>query len=96
MTADQLEIKKISDKWAEVRHMSKEEAESLDGDWKDAYNRFFTKYDEDMERMNQIADMLKKAIEPPRIAKKSKSQKKRDRFAIVQAREAARAAAAAK
>ena len=94
MTADQKEIKSISDKWAEVRHLSKEEAESqLEGDWLEAYNRFHTKYDDDMERMTEIVQMVQKAIEPPKVAKKTKGQRKRDAWAKVQAREAARAAA---
>ena len=94
MSADQLEIKKISEKWSEVRHLSKEEAEAqLDSEWMEAYNRFFTKYDEDMTKMEDIAKILKKAIEPPKVAKKSKGQKKRDKWAKVQAREAARAGA---
>ena len=73
--------------------MSKEEAASLDPEWKEAYDRFFTKYDEDMEKMTQITQMLQKAIEPPKVEKKSEGQKKRDKWAKVQAREAARAAA---
>ena len=94
MAPDQLEIKKISDKWAEVRHLSREEAESqLDGEWLEAYNRFFNKYDEDMEKMTQILEIVQKQIEPPKVQKKSKGQKKRDKWAKVQAREAARAAA---
>ena len=94
MSADQLEIKKITDKWTEVRHLSKEEAESqLEGDWLEAYNRFYQKYDDDMERMTEIANMLQKSIEPPKVAAKSKGQKKRDKWALVQARAAARAAA---
>lgn len=95
MTPDQLEIKKITDKWTEVRHLSREEAEAqLEGEWLEAYNRFYTKYDEDMEKMTEISKMMQKAIEPPKVAKKSKGQKKRDKWAKIQAREAARAAAA--
>lgn len=91
MTADQSEISKIAQKWAEVRHLPKEEAQSqLDGEYLEAYNRFYQKYDEDMNHMTEIAIMLKKAIEPPRVQKKSQGQKKRDKWAKVQAREAAR------
>ena len=95
MTADQLEIYKISQKWSEVRQMSREEADQLDPEWKEAYDRFYTKYDADMERMTEIAGKLKNMIEPPRVAKKTKGQRKRDKYAKVQAREAAREAARA-
>ncbi|CAB9521412.1 expressed unknown protein [Seminavis robusta] len=95
MTVDQLEIKKISDKWSEIRHLSREEAEAqLEGDWLEAYNRFYKKYDEDMERMTEIVASLQKSIEPPKVQKKSKGQKRRDAWARVQALQAARAAAA--
>lgn len=94
MSADQLEIKKITDKWTEARHLSKEEAAAeLDGEWLEAYNRFYNKYDEDMTKMTEIATMLQKAIEPPKVEKKSMGQKRRDKWALIQAREAARAAA---
>lgn len=93
MSENQLEIKKITDKWTEVRHLSKEEAESqLEGEWLEAYNRFYTKYDDDMTRMTEIATMLQKQIEPPKVQKKSEGQKRRDKWALIQAREAARAA----
>lgn len=96
MSADQLEIKKISDKWSEIRQLSKEEAESqLEGEWLEAYNRFFNKYHEDMEKMQQIATIVQKQIEPKKVERKGKKQRKRDKWAIVQEREAARAAAAA-
>lgn len=81
MSSDQLEIKKIVDKWNEIRHMDKEEAASLDGEWKEAYDRFHEKYDKDMERMKEIVKAVKKQIEPPKIGKKTKGQKKRDAFA---------------
>lgn len=91
MSENQLEIKKIQDKWSEVRHLTKEEAEGqLEGDWLEAYNRFYTKYDDDMERMTEIAAMVQKSIEPPKVEKKTQGQKRRDKWALIQAREAAR------
>lgn len=92
MTSDQLEIEKIQEKWTEVRMMSKEEAESLEPEWKEAYDRFYEKYHSDMESMTEIATRVKKMIEPPKVEKKTKGQRKRDAWAKVQAREAARAA----
>ena len=92
MNADQLKIQEISDKWNEIRHMSKEEAASLDGEWKEAYDRFFEKYDSDMEKMEEISTKLQKMIEPPKVQKKTKGQRKRDAFAKKEALAAARAA----
>jgi hypothetical protein len=95
MTASQLEVKRIADKWSEVRLMSAEDAASLDAEWKEAYDRFHEKYNKDMEYMQEIAGKVQKLIEPPKVEKKSEGQRKRDKWAIVQAREAARAAARA-
>jgi hypothetical protein len=90
------EIEKIQSKWNEVRLLSKDEAAAtLDGEWKEAYDRFYSRYDRDMEKTIEIADKLKGMIEPPRIQKKTNGQRKRDKWAIVQARAAARATAAA-
>jgi hypothetical protein len=95
-TPEGKEIDNISDKWAEVRFLSREEAEStLEPEWLEAYNRFYTKYDEDMVQMAQLAEKMAKVLEPPKVQKKTEGQKKRDAWAIKQAREASRAAAAA-
>ena len=91
MTTDQLEMKKITEKWSEVRHMSKEEAASLEPEWKEAHERFYARYESDMEKMEEIASKLEKMIEPPKVEKKTKGQRKRDAYAKVLAREAARA-----
>ena len=94
MSENQLEILKIQKKWSEVRHLSKEEAAAqLEGDWLEAHTRFFDKFDEDMTKMTEIATLLQKAIEPPKVEKKTEGQKRRDKWAKIQAREAARAGA---
>jgi hypothetical protein len=95
MTADQKEIKAIQEKWSKVRLMSKEETVDLEPEWKEAYDRFYEKYHSDMEYMLEIKEKVQKQIEPPRIQKKTKGQRKRDAYAIVRAREEVRAAAAA-
>jgi len=92
MTPDQLEIENIREKWNEVRLMSREEADSLDDEWKAAHTKFYDKYDSDMELFQQIVERLQKSIDPPKVAKKTKGQRKRDAFAKKQAREEARAA----
>ena len=93
MTENEKEIKRIQEKWHTVRFLSPEEAAAqLEPEWKEAYDRFNEKYDEDMERMQEIAEKLQNMIEPPRVEKKSEGQRRRDKWAKVQAREAARAA----
>ena len=82
LSEDQLEIKKIQAKWSEIRHLGRDEAqEKLDGEWLEAYNRFYEQYDSDMERMEEIVEKLASQIEPPRVQKKTKGQKRRDALA---------------
>jgi hypothetical protein len=92
MNDDQKEILKISETWNKVRFMSPEEAAKLEPEWKEAYDRYFEKYNKDMEFMTEISEKVKSMIEPVKIEKKTKGQRKRDAFAIVSAREAFRAA----
>ena len=90
MSSDQLEIRKIQDKWNEIRHLDREEAQkTLEGEWLEAYNNFYEKYDDDMTRMTEIAEKVQKMIEPPKVEKKTKGQKRRDAYARKLAREAA-------
>lgn len=91
-TSDTKEVEAIQAKWSQVRHMTAEEAASLEPEWKEAYDRYFEKYAADMDKMMEITDKLQRMIEPPRVEKKSNGQRKRDAWAKVQAREAARAA----
>jgi hypothetical protein len=97
MTPDQLEIVKITNKWNEVRMLDRDEAEkTLDKEWLEAYNRYFEKYDSDMTKMLDIAAKLGTMLEPPRLEKKTKGQRKRDAYAKKLARQAGREATAAK
>lgn len=76
--------------------LTREEAEStLEPEWLEAYNRFYTEYDEGMVQMTDLAEKVAKLLAPPKVEKKGEKQKKRDAFAKKQAREAARAAAVA-
>jgi len=63
--------------------MSVDEVE--DPEWKEAHIRFHEKYNSDMEKMQEIAVKLQKLIEPPKVEKKTKGQRKRDAFAKKQA-----------
>ena len=92
MTPDQLEIKRIAAKWNEVRLMDAEQAASLEPEWKEAHTRYFEKYHKDMDYAQEVVTRLKDFYEPPKIQKKSKSQKKRDKWLKIQERTAIRAA----
>jgi hypothetical protein len=96
MTGEQAEIKKIAAKWNEVRLMDAEQAAGLEPEWKEAHARYFEKYHRDMDYAQVVVGKLQGLLEPPRLQKKSKSQKKRDRWAVIQEREAIRAANAKK
>lgn len=72
--------------------MSKEEAANLEPEWKEAYDKFHEKYHNDLERATELAALVKKAVEPPKVEKKTKGQKRRDAYAKKLEREAARAA----
>jgi hypothetical protein len=93
MSATQLEINDISNKWASIRHLSREEVEAanLEPEWLAAYNKFHTEYDEDLARMMEVAERLQKVIERPQIQKKTLGQKRRDRWEVESKRVAARA-----
>jgi hypothetical protein len=94
LTEKQLEIKAIQDKWDEIKFLSRDEAQkTLEGDWLEAYNRYFEKYDDDMVRMLEIAENV--MGEPVQVQKKTKGQRKRDSYAKVVALKEARAARAA-
>ena len=82
LSDERKEIMEIQKKWSEIRHLDREEAEkTLDGEWLEAYNRFYEKYDDDMTRMTEIVEKLEKMIEPPKVAKKTLGQKRRDAYA---------------
>mmetsp|Transcript_1626 Transcript_1626/g.3078 ORF Transcript_1626/g.3078 Transcript_1626/m.3078 type:complete len:125 (+) Transcript_1626:152-526(+) len=79
-------------RWGEIRAMSAEEAEAnLSGEELETYKRYYAETREGVLKMQELAKLMMKGVEPPRIAPKSKSQRKRDKWAKVQAREAARA-----
>jgi hypothetical protein len=90
-TADQVEIYKIGEKWSEVRMLSREEADKLEPEWLEAYNRYFAKYDEDMAiKMAVVATKIQKMIEPPKRQPKTDGQRRRDKYAKLLARQEAR------
>jgi hypothetical protein len=87
MTPDQLKIRAMVEKWREVRLYDREQAEAeLDAEWLTAYNKFHDDYQQSMARMLEIKEKLGPVIEPPKIQKKGKKQRKRDLFALKTAR----------
>jgi hypothetical protein len=90
MTSDQKEIKRMVEKWREVKLMDRVDAEAnLDSEWLEAYNRFHEKYAQDMELMMEIKEKVAKMVEPARVEKKGTKQRKRDASQSVVARAAA-------
>ena len=72
--------------------MTQEEADAqLQGEELEAYNRYFKEVREGVLKMQELAEIMMKDVEPPRIKPKTKGQRKRDKWARVQAREAAKA-----
>ena len=70
--------------------MSQEEANAqLQGEELEAYNRYYAEVREGVLKMEELANLMMKDVEPPRIAPKTKEQRKRDKWARVQARAAA-------
>jgi hypothetical protein len=82
------------ERWGEIRAMTADEAAAnLSGEELEAYNRYYAEVREGVLKMEELSKLMMKDVEPPRIAPKSKGQRKRDKFALVQRREAAKAAA---
>lgn len=82
-------------RWGEIKVLSRADAEStLQGAELEAYNNYHQHITDDVARMSEIANMIVKSLEKKKEMKpKTKGQRKRDKWAKVQAREAARAAA---
>lgn len=70
-----------------------EAAANLAGEELEAYNRYYEEVREGVLKMQELAGLMMKDVEPPRIKPKTKNQRKRDKWALVQRREAAKAAA---
>lgn len=88
MDDSDFQIREIQKKWNEIRHWDREEAEEKlkdEPEWLAAYNRFYAKYEYDRIRLQEIADVLYEEEEKlsrfPK--KKSKKQKRRDRWAKI-------------
>jgi hypothetical protein len=97
MTGTLAESATAAARWREIRLLSDEDAEAqLEGEELETWKEYHQNVKDDIEKMKQVADMMMKSVEPPRIQPKGKKQRKRDRWAKVVARDAARAAMALK
>jgi hypothetical protein len=93
-SADQKEIVKMCDRWAEIRHYSAEEAkEKLSSEELETYEAYHAKKIASVTKMTEIVNMMMKNVDPPKIKPKGKAQRKRDKHATNLEREALRAAA---
>lgn len=80
-------------RWSEIRLLSDEEAEAqLSGDELESYKSYHADVKEGIEKLEKVAEMMLKSLEPPRVKAKGKKQRKRDKWAKVSAIAAARAA----
>lgn len=87
------EQKKIADRWRSIRVLSDEEAEKqLSGQELENFKAYHDTIKADFAKMRKIAEMMTQ--EYVQIKPKGKKQKKRDKWARVQAQAAADAAAA--
>lgn len=69
-------------RWKEIRILSDEEAEAqLSGDELESYKSYHQAIKDDMVKMTEIAKMMLKSLEPPRVQPKGKKQRKRDKWA---------------
>lgn len=92
MSAEQLEIETIRENWNRIRHLDAEDIKDEPEEYQEAHKRFYDKLESDFAHMLKIAEKLEGYIEPPRVQKKSKGQRKRDRLARDQEWEASDAA----
>ena len=83
------------ERWGEVRAMTAEEAAAnLSGEELETYNGYYAEVREGVLKMQELAKIMMADVDKAKgQTPKTKGQRKRDKWAKVQAREAARAAA---
>ena len=94
-TQESLDNEAKANRWKEIRLLSDEEAEAqLSGEELETFKNYHSAVKEDIEKMTQIAEMMLKSLEPPKVKAKGKKQRKRDAWAKKVAIAEARAKAA--
>jgi 5-bromo-4-chloroindolyl phosphate hydrolysis protein len=96
MTEELIKIEEYRTNWNRIRHLTPEEIKDEPQEYQDAHKRFYDRVDSDMVRMMEIATKLEKLLEPSQPPKKTKGQRKRDKWAREQAYQAGEIAAAKK
>merc|ERR1719203_1052011 len=91
LTAEQIEMKAKCERWGAIKVLSEEDARAqLEGEELQSYLDYHQHIAEDIERMKAIAEMMVKDMDKKKeIKPKTKGQRKRDKWAKVQARMAA-------
>ncbi len=93
-TAESLANEEKANRWKEIRLLSDEEAEKqLEGEELESYQTYHAAVKEDMGKMRDVATMMLKSLEPPKVKAKGKKQRKRDAWAKKKAIAAARGVA---
>jgi glucan phosphorylase len=94
MASNVREQMKIAERWNSIRLLSDEEAEKqLSGQELDNFKKYHETIKADFAKMRKIAEMMTQEF--VKISPKTKKQRKRDKWARVQAQAAADLAAAA-
>lgn len=71
-----------AERWTEIRVLSQEEADAqLSGEELEAYNRYHAEIREGVAKLEDIAKLMLKSLEPPTVKPKGKKQRKRDKWA---------------
>ncbi|KAL7529409.1 hypothetical protein ACHAWF_002968 [Thalassiosira exigua] len=83
-------------RWGEIRSMTKDEAAAeLGPEDLEVYTNYYAEVREGVLKMQELAKLMMEDVDKAKgVEPKTKGQRKRDKWAQVQAREAARAAAA--
>jgi len=95
-TQQTLDNEAKANRWNEIRLLSDEEAEKqLSGEELETFKSYHADMKEDLSKMQDIAKMMLKSLEPPKVKAKGKKQRKRDAWAKKKAIAEARGAALA-
>ena len=93
-TQQTLDNEAKANRWNEIRLLSDEEAEKqLSGEELETFKSYHADMKEDLSKMQDIAKMMLKSLEPPKVKAKGKKQRKRDAWAKKKAIAEVRAAA---
>jgi len=87
LSGEELELKKQCERWSAIKVLPEEEARAqLEGEELQTYLDYHAHIVEDIERMKLIADMIEKDMDKGvGVKPKTKGQRKRDKWARVQA-----------